>query len=449
VAWALLVPPFQVPDEGGHFAYAQSLAEGQGTPGRGAVDFSTEHEWARSLSLATRSEADPELKPAWDPSSEREWERLDARLTDENRKDVGSLGAQVVHPPLYYAYEAVPYAAASGGDLFDRLHLMRLWSGLLMLVTTAGAWLLIGELTGRDRLLQLAGAACVGLQPMATFLSAGVNADAGLFAAFSIAFWLGARVLLRGPGRWSMAGLLAATAAAALVKPAGMALLPAVALALGVAARRRGVGARAVVAGGVAGAAVVALTVVAQRGLGERAPIGPVLGDLPGLGSYLWQFYLPKLPSQSSFEGMGDLPLWHVWHETSWAAFGNLEVRFPDLAYAGLAAVAAVVAAGACAAVLRGAFRVDRAVLAFFGVAAAALVGGLHWAEFNSLLEGRGGTNQGRYLLPLIPIAGCAVAAGLTNLRLARRPAAAGLVMAGMVALQIFSLAVVAGRFYA
>ncbi|MDQ3936492.1 MAG: DUF2142 domain-containing protein, partial [Actinomycetota bacterium] len=227
LAWSVAVPPFQVPDEVGHFAYVQSIAEGQGRPDQGTADYSTEQDWAKFLSLAIRSHSDTDLKPAWDASAERAWERVDAQLGDADRRDVGSLGAQVLHPPLYYGYEAVAYEAASGGDLFDRLQLMRLWSGLLMLVTTTGAWLLVGELTGRDRVLQLAGAACVGLQPMATFVSAGVNPDAALFATFSIALWLGVRVLRRGPSWGSVAALLAVVAAAALVKPAGMALLPA------------------------------------------------------------------------------------------------------------------------------------------------------------------------------------------------------------------------------
>ena len=33
LAWALLVPPWQAPDENYHFAYAQGLAEGAGIPG--------------------------------------------------------------------------------------------------------------------------------------------------------------------------------------------------------------------------------------------------------------------------------------------------------------------------------------------------------------------------------------------------------------------------------
>ena len=452
-AWALFVPPFQVPDENGHFSYTQSLVENGERPVRGPAysgppRFSSEERWAQFLSGAQRSFRDPRYKPAWDGASEDAWERVHNEL-DPPRGDIAAAGEQARHSPLYYGYTAPAYAAASGGDLFDRLFLMRLWSGLLMLVTTLGAWLLVGELTGRDRLLQLTGAACVGFQPMMTFVSAGVNPDAALFAASSMALWLGVRVLHRGATRASVAGLVAAAGLAGLAKAAGLALLPGVLFVLVVALRRR-VGPRTWVpltAG--AGAVLAGASLLAQRGLGRKLPVDGLLGDLDAFVSYVWQFYLPKLPFQESFEGLGDWPLWHVWHKTSWAAFGQLEVELPDAAYLLLAAVVVGVAVGAAAAVARGAFRPGAGTLAFFALVAITLLAGLHWVEFRSLDRLEGTTSQGRYLLPLMPVAGVAVAAALSNLPRPRRPAAAALVLAGMFALQAASLAVVAGRFYA
>ncbi len=451
-AWALFVPPFQVTDEHGHFAYVQSLAENGERPSNRDLPryqtFSTEELWAEELSGAHRAYFDPTHKPAWDEWPEVVWDYVNDDIRPP-RDNIRSAGAQERDPPLYYAYEVVPYAA-SGGDLFDRLFLMRLWSGVLMLITTLGAWLLIGELVGRDRLLQLAGAACVGLQPMATFISAGVNPDAALFAASSMALWLGVRVLRRGATRASVAGLLAAVAAAALAKTTGLALLPGAVYVLVVAARRKG-GIRrpwlplALAAVAAAGASAAAL----QRDLGTRFPVKGALGDLDAFASYLWQFYLPRAPFLEPYEGFDDLPLWHVWHKTSWAAFGQLEVQFPDAAYIPLAAVTVLVAAAAVAALARGRINPGRAPLVFAGLVAFTLLLGLHWVEFQSLAEVDGTTNQGRYLLPLMPLVGVAVAGGLTNLPARWRPSGAALVLAGMVALQFFSLAAVAGRFYA
>lgn len=452
VAWALLVPPFSAPDEAEHFAYTQSLVENGERPPRsaGAIlagePFSTEVRAAQRQIRNTVHLFDPSFKPAWETSAERAWTANEDGLP---RDDIEALGPQASNPPLYYAYETVPYAAASGGDLFDRMLAMRLWSGLLMLVTAAGAWLLIGELV-RDRLLQLAGAACVGLQPMATFMSAAVNPDALLFASFSMGLWLAVRVARRGPSRGAVAGLLAAALVAALVKPAGLALVPAVVVVLAAAlARRPGVRRGPLVAGAAGlGAALIAAGVLAQEGLGSRTPVDLRLGALRGFGTYLWDFYLPRLPFQNDYGIPGDAG-WNLLGEQPWGAFGYLEVRFPVAVYVVLTALAIGILAAAVAAVLRGRFALDRVTLAAFAATAACLAAGLHWADYQTVSGGTGHIIQGRYFLPLMPIVAVAVAAALSNLPRGRRPAAAAGVLGGMAVLQLLSLSIVAGRFLA
>ncbi|HEX8742393.1 MAG TPA: DUF2142 domain-containing protein [Thermoleophilaceae bacterium] len=452
VTWALLVPPFAVPDEAAHVAYVQSLAERGERPRAGAPGdrlYSSELRWARGA-IRTNRIVDPQLKPAWEPGAERLWERYRPRLGVRG-DDAKAIGAQANHPPLYYAYEAIPYTAPSGGDVFDRIFAMRVWSALLMLVTTTGAWLLIGELTDRDRLLQLAGSACVGLQPMATFVSAGVNPDALLFASYSMALWLAVRLVRRGPSRAPLAGLLAATAAAVLVKPAGLALVPAVVLVLAVLARRGGFAPRLSAVAGVGLAAVLVLVgVVGEREIGARAPLDLDPGALRGFATYLWDFYLPRLPFQNEYAALAiDNPAQTVWVEYTWAAFGLLDVRFPEPVYFGLAGVALATFASAAVAVARRRFRPDRNTLAIFGLVAACLVLGLHWVDFQSVRDDHGRVMQGRYLLPLMPIVGVAVAAGLSNLSRRLRELGAALILAGMAVLQLFSLALVAGRYLA
>lgn len=450
VAWALLVPPFMVPDEPQHFTYTQSLVVNGERPPVGTLhrlEFSTEVRTARAVARTRAVLGDTQYKPSWEPVAEEAWDEHHGGLPDD---DILSVGPQAGHPPLYYAYEAVPYAAASGGDLFDRLFLMRLWSGLLMLVTTTGAWLLIGELTRNDRLLQLVGAACVGLQPMASFVSAGVNPDALLFASYSIAFWLAVRLLRRGPSRGAVAGLAAATATALLAKPAGLALVPALGFVLLVLARRHGRRPGLAVAGVLAvGAALVVVGVLTEREVDDRAPIDLDPATLRGFTTYLWDFYLPRLPFQNEYAALGvDNPAWTVWVKQAWASFGLLEVQFPGGAYVVLAAVAIASFAAGGVALARRRFELDRAVLAMFGLALITLLIGLHWVDFQGVADARNRTIQGRYLLPLMPIAGVAVAAGLSNLG-RRRELAAALLLAGLASLQLVSLAVVAGRYFA
>jgi hypothetical protein len=440
-----------VPDEAEHFAYVQSLAENGKRPPRGPPDaplFSTEERTAGALARTGGVLADTAYKPAWEPSAERAWRAAGARGLAPG--DIAASGSQTEHTPLYYASEAVPYAAASGGDLFGRLFLMRLWSGLLMLVTTAGAWLLIGELTGKDRVLQLAGAACVGLQPMATFISAGVNPDALLYAAYAIALWIGVRLVRRPPSAGAVAGLIGATVVAILAKPAGLALVPATAFVLALVARDRLRGSRrAALAGAAAGAGLLVAGVAVNRGVSGRAPVDLQPATLRGFGTYLWDFYLPRLPFQHRYPALSiDNPGWTVWVKHAWGSFGLLEVQFPGGVYVVLAAVALGFLVAAGTALAKGRFRPGRATLIVFGLTAACLVAGIHWVDFQAVNGGGGRVIQGRYLLPLMPIVGVAVAAALSNLT-RRREAGAAVVLGGMAVLQLFSLAVVAGRYFA
>ena len=450
VAWALLVPPFLVPDESEHFAYVQSLAVNGERPPIGLdtdPQYSSEQRAGRGLARVTTRLADPQLKPAWERGGERIWSNHEAQLPDD---DIVATGPQADHPPLYYVYELAPYAAGSGAGLFDRLLLMRLWSGLLLLVTTAGAWLLIGELTRRDRFLQLAGAACVGLQPMSVFVSAGVNPDALLFATFSIALWLAVRLLRRPPARWAVAGLVATVAVAVLTKPAGLALVPGLVLVLLALARRSGGRMRALAPAAVAvGALLLVAGFLGERRLEDRAnfEFGP--DSLRGFTTYLWDFYLPRLPFQEEFPPLTlDVPVWTVWVKQTWASFGLLEIQFPDGVYWLFAAVSVAVLAAAVAGLRRGAFAAGGPELAVLGLTAACLVVGVHWVDYRAVAEDFHRVMQGRYLLPLMPLVGVAVAAGLSNLT-RRRELGAALVLGGMAALQLFSLAIVAGRYFA
>jgi hypothetical protein len=93
--------------------------------------------------------------------------------------------------------------------------------------------------------------------------------------------------------------------------------------------------------------------------------------------------------------------------------------------------------------------RVDWTLPVFFALVAVALLGGLHWTEYRLLLAVGGPFSQGRYLLPLVPLAGLATAAALTLVPPRRRGAALCGGLAVLLAVQVLSLAVVLERFHA
>jgi 4-amino-4-deoxy-L-arabinose transferase-like glycosyltransferase len=462
VGWAFVTPAFQAPDEPAHFGYVQELAEGfdlPGQPGRPLV--SSEQALAGSLSNSDQTAQNLGVKLEWSASAYERWRRAAGALPASARTDGGGANPASSNPPLYYLYEAIPYRVGEGGDLFTRLELARLASVLWMLLTVVGVWLLAGELLARDRLLQLAAAGTAGLLPMVGFVSASVNPDAMLYAAWSFALWLGVRLLRRGLTASGAVALFAVVGLACLVKATSYALVPGALFVLAVALwRNRGATLRpravAVVGAGAAlvltlGAWVVIARVTHRAAAAQVAQAAGATGfNLRDFGSYLWQFYLPKLPFQQPFSIPGDhLPAYDVWLKTGWAGFAWLEVQFPEWVYVLLTAVTLGIAALALAQIWRARRRIDLAVLAFLALVAVTLVAGLHWTEFKMLTGGQGPFNAGRYLLPLAGIAGLAVALAVRTVAPARRPVAVAAALSGLFVLNLFSFGLMIERFYA
>lgn len=461
LAWALVVPPFQAPDEQSHFGYVQSLAGGPGLPGvPGHQAFSTEQLRAQDLSNSDQTAAQILVKPAWSPAEWHRWQRIDAGPPPLPRTDGGGPGNPAgANPPLYYLYETAPYALFSGADFFSRVSAMRVASVLWLLVTVAGAWLLAGELLGGDRLLQLVAAGVAGLTPMVTFVSAQIGPDTMLYALWTLALWLGVRILRRGVTATAAIALLGVTGLAVVVKATGYALVPAALFALAVGLWRMRARPTAATRWGLAALAALAIPVgawfVAARVDGHAA--AAQLSDASSSGatnvreiaSYLWQYYLPRLPFMHRIDPVGGgLPAYEIFVKQSWGAFGWLEVRFPHWMYKWFGLLTALVGLAAAARVLARRRHVELAVAAFLLLSALALLAGLHWTDYHQWLAG-GEFMQARYLFPLISLAGVAAALAASWLRGRARAAAAGFALGGLFALQLASLALVSARFYA
>jgi len=296
---------------------------------------------------------------------------------------------------------------------------------------------------------------------MVGFVSASVNPDAMLYAAWSFALWLGVRLLRRGLTVRGAVAFFGVVGLACLVKATSYALVPAALFVLAVGLRRArtttvGPRAAAVVGAGAALAATLGAWIVVAR-LTHRAASAQVAQaagatgfHLRDFGSYLWQFYLPRLPFQRPFSIPGDhLPAYDVWLKTGWAGFGWLEVQFPEWVYVLLTVVTVAIAVVALRELWRARRRVDLAVLAFLALVAVTLLAGLHWTEFKMLTGGQGAFNAGRYLLPLAGVAGLAVALVVRAVPAARRPSAGAAALGALFALNLLSFGLMIQRFYA
>ena len=156
LAWALVVPPWQSPDELAQFGFVQSLAENFTIPHTAGAPQNSSDVIAADAAVGASRGA------FWPAPAPPDWSHADysAYLAAEHavhpsRSDGNGPSTATNNPPLFYLVAAVPYLIDHGGTAFGRLYSVRLLGVLLLLVTTIGAWLLAGEVFGRRRLPQL------------------------------------------------------------------------------------------------------------------------------------------------------------------------------------------------------------------------------------------------------------------------------------------------------
>ncbi|MBF6621110.1 MAG: DUF2142 domain-containing protein [Patulibacter sp.] len=499
--WTLVTPAMQAPDERAHVSYTIWLATTGTLPATGPLGPATptEEALATAASNADRAAMQPTVKMSWDRERYEQWRRDAATLDDAAREDGGALANPAAsNPPLYYLTTLPAYLATSGSDLFGRLTAMRLVSVLWLLGTVIAAWLLAGELFGRRRLLQTAVAGFTGLAPMMLFVSGSVTPDAALFATWGLVLWLGTVVLRRGITARRALALCFVLGLAMVVKATSYALVPPVALVLLVgvlrarraaatamptsaadpapdadaapaedlAARDEGLVAapptEAATRRGllrIAGASVLGLLITAgawiivSRALGvaalaQGADVANSSGDVPlhAFPSYVWQFYLPRLPFMDPAPGIHAWPAWEFFVEGAWGAFGWLEVRFPGWVYVVLTALMALLTVLAARGLWRERRTHDWLVPGFYALVAVLLLGALHWTEFH-----KGGTGfiQGRYLMPLAPLVGAVAVRGLLELPKRWLMPSIAVGLGGLVVLNLLAWGLMLERFYA
>jgi hypothetical protein len=294
-------------------------------------------------------------------------------------------------------------------------------------VTVGFVFLFLRELLPTTPWAWTVGALAVAFQPVFSFLTGGVNNDGLLYVAGAGTLYCLARAFRRGLTlRLGMATGLA-VAIGLLTKPTMIGLVPAVALAVVALVvrgeRRHQLGPRR------GGAAALALPVAIVSGwlvvdvaLFNRTA-GAMTGGLAservsaaatttGQLTYLWQFFLPKLPfMEQQFSGYW-YPVWHVYIQGFIGRFGWFEYDFPTwVSVIGLIALAGI-AALAVTALVRHGSSVRRRLpeLATYCIAALGvlLMIGVSGYRYRASL----GFNfeQTRYLFPLLALYGGTVA---------------------------------------
>jgi Predicted membrane protein (DUF2142) len=474
IAWSLIVPLFQVPDEPAHVAYAQYLAE-TGSPPSGDNQKRPFSKQERRLLNAVQWKAVTH-RPQNEPPATETARKLFDHLDEHQGTPVGPGGftSATNNPPVYYAAEAAVYHLTPSSSLADRIHAMRLLSALLAAVTVLFIFLFLRELVPGSPWAWTVGALAVTFQPMFGFMSGGVNSDSLLFAASAGVFWALAASFRRGltveRGVW-----IGALAAAGLVGKINMlGLLPGIAIGLFVlvarsspATRRQAIRGAIVATGIVAGVAVVYMalnSLVWDRGLffgGGGHPLGSAIGaagrvDLAHtpdrtIGdalSYGWQFYLPRLPFMQSF--FFEYPLRHVWFDGFIGSFGWLDYRLPTGIYSIALAIATVIAvlAGRELYTRRAVLRTRIGELATYAAMTVGLLILVNGNGFAVRADSSIGFEQARYLFPLLALYAAILALAARGVGRRYGPAAGVLIVTLAIVHTALAMVVTLTRYY-
>jgi hypothetical protein len=186
ILYSAVTPPWQAPDEPGHFQYAAFLVRYQRFPTRQEV---VAEEWLQTQVYVSMQESD-----FW---ARRAHTLAPAALEKEHRAAVG-------HPPLYYLLGALLLAPFSRCDLVTQLHVLRLGSVLLGTLTVLVAYLTAQALFPEDASWQLAVPAFVAFLPMHTFITSSVNNDSLAELLASLVIYSLLRILRADPSTESI-----------------------------------------------------------------------------------------------------------------------------------------------------------------------------------------------------------------------------------------------------
>jgi 4-amino-4-deoxy-L-arabinose transferase-like glycosyltransferase len=462
--WIAFAPPWQAPDEPAHFAYAQHYAEvgdppSKGWPKTGAGSESTQQGSAETWFNLRTALGQVNVKPLWDDVDLRTWHHVEKVLPPTAKADGYGPNAIAQNPPLYYAYESIPYEVVGSSHILSTVFWMRVWSGLLFLLTIVFTWLAAGELLGKRRWLQALAAGAVALLPELAYMSSVINPDAALATIWTAFTWLALRLVKRGPSPGRVLAVAGVVALSVATHGRGLSLVGPGVVALVVAfARHRRFDWR-VLAAVAAGVVVVALALVwafhvtAAAGgsaYGGEARFAAGGFTLKGFLNYVWQFYFPGLPGMNPKIGP-DYGFNQVFVYSFFGSFGSLEVGFPSWVYDWLhtAELAGAVALLVCLWIRRRQVLRSWDVLLVMAATFVSLLFVLHFVAYRDMLGQPGDpVLVGRYVLPLVSLWALGIATVAGSLPRRFGLGLATLVITAGALLQVAGLGLTLTRFY-
>ncbi len=420
--WSVVTPPFEVPDEPAHFAYTQQLAKNHQLPTSSRSTFSPEE----MVVLRDLHQYEVHLTPeAQSISTAAEQKHLQEDIAQHpSRVGGGGVGGAYADPPLYYLLEVIPYGLASEGTLLDQLELMRLLGALMGGLTALFVFLFIRETLPGTPWAWTVGGLGVALAPLLGYMSGAVNPDAMLATVSAAIFYCFAHAFRHGFTRRLALTIGTLTAVGTLTKINFVGLFPGIIFGMilltvpasriyGRATAYRSLGFALIIAAAPAWVYLLANLLSNHPALGivsTTLKLGSAHGSIFSKISYVWEFYLPRLPGMiNHFPGLSTTR--RLWFDRSVGFYGWVDTTFPvwvnnlALAPAGILALLFLRALVLGRAALRRRLP-ELLVYGALGLGLMVLVG------FSSYIDGR---NEGlfaepRYFLPLFPLVGVGLA---------------------------------------
>jgi Predicted membrane protein (DUF2142) len=473
LAWSLIVPPFEVPDENAHYAYVAQVAE-RGTlphPGPAGGPLSPAEDDTLATIRFYEMVGEPHNPAPFSALQQDAIEQV-AREPLATRGDGDALTA-TNNPPLYYVLEAIPYKLGASGSVLDRLALMRVLSALMGAVTVLLVYLFLMEFLPGRRWAWSVGALAVAFQPLFGFMSGGVNSDNLIYLTAAGTLWGVARMFRRGLTPASGALIGAFLGAGLVTKFTLLGFLPAAALALGLglwrawsSERDAGHGPRwararrgAAWAVGLV-AAPVLVYLVLNRWVWKRGSV-PAIGSVSSVSptgqhfsfggelSHIWQLFLPPLPGMH--RQFSYLPFAHTWLKGFVGRFGWLDYTFPGWVYNAAGGVMGLVCALAVVELVRRRRALGGRLgeLAVYVLALVGLCVEIGVESYREAILTGSVFEQARYLLPLLCLYAAIVA--LATRAGGRRfgPAIGAAIVMIAIGHDLFSQAITIARYYA
>jgi 4-amino-4-deoxy-L-arabinose transferase-like glycosyltransferase len=460
--WSLLTPPFLALDEPDHFAYVQQLAE----TGKLPVSSRTEYSLEEQVALRDLHHAQVRFRPAGHAIfSAAEQQKLQSDLAEPvARQAQGGVGVATSEPPLYYALETILYHIGSSGSILDRLELMRLLSALMGAVTALFVFLFLRQALPTVRWAWTVGGLGVALTPLFGFTSSTVNPDALLFAVSAALFYCLARAFRQGLTQRSAIAIGTLTAVGFLTKLNFAGLAPGVILGLILLARREGrTSGPGVYLRSLAPALLIAASPVALYALVNLFSNHPAFGivsssvagftsghkSIFGELSYIWQFYLPRLPGMHN-DFVGIFTTRQIWFRNAIGLYGWGDTAFPNWVY-NAALIPVGVIAALCVRTLiigRTALRDRAAELVTYAVMTAGVLVLVAAAGYLLFPVRVAEFTDARYLLPMLALWGAVLALAARGAGRRWGPAVGALIVVLVIAHDIFSQLQVVARYY-